>query len=71
VSTHRDPEAAEAVQMAAIVALHKQLRAVLEVRLTPEDFAWHADHQDDAIALDYEPATGAVILRHKQPRSDA
>jgi hypothetical protein len=67
----KDPETAEAVKLAAVVALHKQLRATLEVRLTPEDFAWHSNHQDDAIALDYDPATDTVILRHRQPRSDA
>jgi hypothetical protein len=66
-----DPEVRDALHLAAIVALHKQLRAVPEVRLTTKDFDWHEAHQDDAIALDYEASTGTVILRHKQPKSDA
>jgi hypothetical protein len=59
------------LHLAAVVALHKQLRTVLEVRLTPEDFGFHIDHLDDGIALDYDSATGTVLLRHRQPRSDA
>jgi hypothetical protein len=62
-------ELSEVMIYAAIVALHKQLRSVAEIRLMPSDFVWHEEHQEEAIQLAYE--NGDVVLRHFQSRSDA
>lgn len=61
----------DAVKYAALVALHKQLRSVAEVRLTPEDFAWPEMNYTDAIQLSYEPDGDVIVLRHVKKRSDA
>jgi hypothetical protein len=66
-----DDETREAVEALAIVALHKQLRSVAELRITKEDFDWHADHEAEGFEMEYDSSNGDIILRHRQPRSDA
>jgi predicted DNA-binding transcriptional regulator YafY len=68
-----DAETLEALQFAAMVALHKQLSESAEVVLTPQDFEnWDQSiAEKNALTLDYDPETGNVSLRHVKPVSDA
>jgi hypothetical protein len=64
-------ELSETIHYAAVMVLHKLLRGAVEIRLTTADLDWHFSHLEDGIELAYDKATGDVVLKHIQRRSDA
>lgn len=61
-------ETAEAIHMAAVAHLHKELEQKGEIRLTQADLSYDPS---DAIKLEYDPTTGDIIFRHVKSKNDA
>lgn len=65
-ASERDP-----LVFAALVFLRRELAKVAEIRLTPLDFdAWQTS-TTDGVRLNYDEASGDIILMHESERSDA
>ena len=62
-------EEGDVLTFVAIVMLHKQLRQAAELRITPEDVAYHVMHAEDGIEFGWD--NGTVVLRHRGTKSDA